>query len=276
MESLFVGDHHALGTSYLQNVPTLARLTAAWDREIGALFVLPLWHPVLLAEQVGTLSAMSDGPFVLITGLGYGEREFDAMGVRLGQRRRLFEESLPLVRSLLAGEHVDHDGTWKITSAAIAPVPAVPPSIWIAGGAPAVIDRAARMGDGWLAGPGLNIEEAEAQLRLYREALDRHGRRADRIAIRRDVHVGADGEDAARAVASVVGGYRGLARDALIVGDVDDVSHELERLQGLGFTDVLVRHIAPRLDDVLTCTERLAEVRSRLAASVAPVTKGSG
>ena len=32
---------------------------------LGALFLLPLWHPVLLAEQLGTLASIAQGPFVM-------------------------------------------------------------------------------------------------------------------------------------------------------------------------------------------------------------------
>ena len=51
LDSLFVGDHHNVPVPYYQNVAILGRLLAEWDaRPAGALFLLPLWHPVLLAE----------------------------------------------------------------------------------------------------------------------------------------------------------------------------------------------------------------------------------
>src|SRR5207244_113831 len=68
LDALYVGDHHATGpaTAYFQNVPLLGRLLPEWgDGRFGALFLLPLWHPVLLAEQIGTLAALSAGRFVL-------------------------------------------------------------------------------------------------------------------------------------------------------------------------------------------------------------------
>src|SRR3977135_287297 len=64
LDSLFVGDHHNVPVPYYQNVPMLGRLLAEWDeRPAGALFLLPLWHPVLLAEQIGTLASIGRGPF---------------------------------------------------------------------------------------------------------------------------------------------------------------------------------------------------------------------
>ena len=62
LDSLFVGDHHNVPVPYYQNVPMLGRLLAEWDeRAAGALFLLPLWHPVLVAEQIGTLASIAGG-----------------------------------------------------------------------------------------------------------------------------------------------------------------------------------------------------------------------
>jgi alkanesulfonate monooxygenase SsuD/methylene tetrahydromethanopterin reductase-like flavin-dependent oxidoreductase (luciferase family) len=58
LDSLFLGDHHATPVPYYQNVPMLGRLLAEWgDAPAGCLFLLPLWNPTLVAEQVGTLAA---------------------------------------------------------------------------------------------------------------------------------------------------------------------------------------------------------------------------
>src|SRR5208283_2982295 len=94
LDTLTLGDHHATGpVGYVQNVPMLGRLLAEWtDRPVGCLFLVPLWHPVLMAEQIGTLAAMSSGPFIVQTGLGGGAGQFRAMGVDLGQRASRLEE----------------------------------------------------------------------------------------------------------------------------------------------------------------------------------------
>src|SRR5258707_9142280 len=74
LDSLFVGDHHATPHPYYQNVPMLGRLLAEWgDNPAGCLFLLPLWNPVLVAEQVGTLAAIARGRFIFQCGLGDGE-----------------------------------------------------------------------------------------------------------------------------------------------------------------------------------------------------------
>jgi hypothetical protein len=51
LDSLFVGDQHVSATPYYQNTPMLGRLLAEWgEAPAGCLFLLPLWHPVLVAE----------------------------------------------------------------------------------------------------------------------------------------------------------------------------------------------------------------------------------
>jgi alkanesulfonate monooxygenase SsuD/methylene tetrahydromethanopterin reductase-like flavin-dependent oxidoreductase (luciferase family) len=63
LDSLFLGDQHASPTPYYQNTPILGRLLAEWgDAPAGCLFLLPLWHPVLVAEQIGTLAAIGARP----------------------------------------------------------------------------------------------------------------------------------------------------------------------------------------------------------------------
>src|SRR5580692_2656566 len=74
LDSLFVGDQHVSPTPYYQNTPMLGRLLAEWGgAPAGCLFLLPLWHPVLVAEQIGTLAAIAQGPFIMQCGLGWGE-----------------------------------------------------------------------------------------------------------------------------------------------------------------------------------------------------------
>src|SRR6188508_3713178 len=114
LDSLFVGDHHSTGGAYYQNTPMLGRLLAEWgDKPAGCLFLLPLWNPVLLAEQIGTLASIASGRFIVQTGLGAEEAQFKAMGANIKHRPSAFEESLDCVKRLLAGEEVSSDGRFK-------------------------------------------------------------------------------------------------------------------------------------------------------------------
>jgi hypothetical protein len=95
LDSLFVGDHHVTPTPYYQNTPMLGRLLAEWhNKPVGALYLLPLWHPVLLAEQIATLAAIAPGRFIMQCGLGWEPEQSAGMGVDIKLRAAMFEASL--------------------------------------------------------------------------------------------------------------------------------------------------------------------------------------
>jgi alkanesulfonate monooxygenase SsuD/methylene tetrahydromethanopterin reductase-like flavin-dependent oxidoreductase (luciferase family) len=260
LSSLFVGDHHSTAPGvYYQNVPIVGRLLAEWgDQPAGALFLLPLWSPVLLAEQIGTLASIAGGRFIMQTAIGGGAGQFAAMGVPLRGRTARFEAGLDTVRRLLAGEEVD--------GARIAPVTPEPLEVWIGGTAESAIDRAARLGDGWLANADGVTESVRGQAAVYLERCEAYGRTPTAVAIRRDVHVGATAEDAERVAGPIVaGGYRGFDPDALVYGSAEQVADRLRGLADMGFTDVIVRQLASEQADAVASIERLAAVRELVA-----------
>lgn len=267
LDSLFVGDHHVVGIPYYQNSPILGRLLAEWgSKPAGALYLLPLWHPVLLAEQVGTLASLAAGRFVLQCAIGDGKAQFAGMGAALSERARRFEAALPVIRRLLAGEEVTAEvGPVSLRGARINPLPPEEVEVWMGGHAAPALDRAARMGDAWIAGPGAPEGRARELLEAYRDRCRAHGR-DPRAAIRRDVHVGRDTADAHRVADPVLAaGYRGFAPEVPVVGGPEEVAEELGRFGEMGFEEVLVRHLSPDQAEVLASCERLAEVRALVA-----------
>ena len=269
LDSLFVGDHHATPGPYYQNVPIMGRLLAEWGAApAGCLFLLPLWNPVLIAEQVGTLAAIAQGRFIFQCGLGDDAKQFAAMGSDIRFRPSAFEESFDLVQRLLRGETVSASGRFRLERARVALRPAEPVEYWIGASADVAIDRAARIADGWLASPGQTPEMARRQAELYRERCAKHGRSPAAVAIRRDIFVGATPE-AAEAVAGpiVKRGYRGFDPAALVWGSVEQVTEKFRALAAMGYTDVIVRHLTDEQADVLGSLERLAAVREALRST---------
>ncbi len=266
LDSLFLGDHHATAVPYYQNVPMLGRLLAEWgDAPAGCLFLLPLWNPVLVAEQVGTLAAIARGRFILQCGLGGDEAQFAAMGASLTTRPSAFEEALSLIRRLLAGEVVSSSGRFTVKDARVALRSAEPVEVWIGAGAARSLDRAARLGDGWLASPGLSPDEARRQAAYYRERCAAHRRAPTAVAIRRDVYVGESPADAKAVLdAAIARGYRGFDPAALVAGSVDEVVERLRALGTMGYTDVIVRHLTDDQSEVLGSLTRLGRVREAL------------
>jgi alkanesulfonate monooxygenase SsuD/methylene tetrahydromethanopterin reductase-like flavin-dependent oxidoreductase (luciferase family) len=246
LDSVTVGDHHATGPAgYVQNVPIVGRILAEWSGPTGCLFLVPLWHPVLMAEQIGTLAAMADGPFIVQAGVGAGRQQFAAMGAELGRRASVFEESVRLVQELLAGETVSSE-MLGIDSARIAPTPPDGVEWWIAGGVAKAIDRAARLGDCWYGNADLTPDTAARDIAIYREACARHGREPARIPIRKDVLICETRSDAEKAGdALVAAGYRGFERAAVAYGDAASVAEQLSVYGDLGFSDIIIRTMAP-------------------------------
>ena len=109
LDSLFLGDHHATPTPYYQNVPMMGRLLANWSGpKCGVLLLLPLWHPVLVAEMLSTLASLTSSTFVLQAGIGYGEKQFSALSADYEQRGERFEQSLTILHALWSGETVSN------------------------------------------------------------------------------------------------------------------------------------------------------------------------
>jgi len=266
LDTISMGDHHATGpSSYVQNVPMLGRVLAEWDeRPAGCLFLVPLWHPVLMAEQIGTLAAIGSGPFVVQTGLGGGAAQFRAMGARLRDRGRLLEEGIVAVQRLLAGETVTSP-SWDIEAACIAPLPPRGTEWWVGAAAPAALDRAARLGDCWYGNADLTPATARPLLSVYLDACARHDREPKRIAIRKDVFVADTAADAAKlAEPLIAAGYRGFDPAAVAYGDPDAVAEQLAVYGEQGFTDIIVRIMPGPLDAMVRSVELAGEVRARL------------
>jgi alkanesulfonate monooxygenase SsuD/methylene tetrahydromethanopterin reductase-like flavin-dependent oxidoreductase (luciferase family) len=260
LDSLFVGDHHVTGpVPYYQNSAVLGRLLAEWgDRPAGALYLLPAWNPVLVAEQVGTLASLAQGRFVLQCAVGGGD-QMAAMGAPATGRGAVFEHHLDVIRRLLAGEEVD--------GVRVAPTTPEPLEVWIGGHAPAAIDRAARLGDGWILAPWASDEQAAEMAAAHRKACEVHDRTPAAVAIRRDVHVGGDEADARRVAGPVLdSGYRGMDPSATVVGSPEQVAERFAAYADMGYDHVLVRHLADEQEEVLASFARLARVREMVAA----------
>jgi probable F420-dependent oxidoreductase len=115
--------------------------------------VLPGRNPVEVAKQWATLDRLSGGRALPAFGLGVADpREQQAFGVERGERAKLFDEMLPLVRRFWTEDAVDHEGPrFTFEAMTVRPKPLQqPPDVWLGGIAPSEIKRVGRLGDGWL------------------------------------------------------------------------------------------------------------------------------
>ncbi|HWO41465.1 MAG TPA: LLM class flavin-dependent oxidoreductase [Candidatus Eisenbacteria bacterium] len=171
-----MGEHYNIpGLQRLHQVPALARLCAeAKNCEVGtAVTLLGLRHPVTVASELASLDVLNGGRSFVAFGLGYRDEELRAFRLEKSGRFRRFVEGVEIVKRLWVEDHVTFAGReFHIEDVTVDPKPLQKPRppIWIAASSDAAVQRAARIGDGWIVGPHSAIEELERQVDLFRSA----------------------------------------------------------------------------------------------------------
>lgn len=149
-EHHFVDDGHA--PSPLIQAAAIAMRTQRI--RIGtSVLLLPLYHPVRVAEDGATIDLLSGGRFELGVGIGYRVEEFTGLGIARSERATRANEGLEIIRRLWEGETVTFRGKhFNIENARLTPRPLQQPRppIWVGGFARASARRAARFGDGYI------------------------------------------------------------------------------------------------------------------------------
>ncbi len=135
----------------LDPLATLAAAAAVTERvRLGTSVLLaPLRNPVLLAKEAASIDVISGGRLTL--GLGVGGREDDFIATRSNfrTRGRRLVETIDILRAVWRGESpVNAVGP-------VGPKPVQQPiPLWLGGGTPETIQRAARLGDAYVVGGG--------------------------------------------------------------------------------------------------------------------------
>ncbi len=160
------------------------------------------------------------------------------------------------------GETVSSDGCWKFQDATIAPLPPDGVEVWVGAVASPAIDCSARIGDGWLASPGLVPTDAAAASADYLEP----SAVAVAVAVRRDIYVGENEQEALDTTARIrERGYRGRHPDATVVGGPETVAKAFRDLAQSSYTDIIVRNMMPTQKHAVASIRRLAEVRAMVS-----------
>ena len=174
-DSVWLTEHHFVQDGYCPSPLVVA--AAIGERttrmRIGTnLMLLPLADPVRLAEDAAALAILTGGRFDLGVGLEYRQLEFDYFGRKISHRPSLMEEGVSIIRQAWSGESISHQGKrYNIEDIKVSPIPESIPKLLMGGMAEPAIDRAARLGDGFLSTGGIGLEE-------YTSATKRAGRDA--------------------------------------------------------------------------------------------------
>jgi probable F420-dependent oxidoreductase len=172
-------------------------------RLVTGIYILPLHHPVAVAEQLATLDVISNGRAVMGVGAGYRDYEFKAFGVDIKTRGARLDESIRIIKSAFAKGNWAYDGTfWQLDELPLqpAPVQAGGPPIWIGGSSEAAIRRAGRIADGWMSDNMLDIDAERKLADLYRISCVENGRPAGEVCILRTAWCAATRAEAEAAV----------------------------------------------------------------------------
>jgi alkanesulfonate monooxygenase SsuD/methylene tetrahydromethanopterin reductase-like flavin-dependent oxidoreductase (luciferase family) len=273
IESVWVLHHYLSNVPTLQPLPLLAALAAdAGEMYLGTnMFILPLSHPVAVAEDYATLDHITGGRLIAGFGLGYRENEFESFGIPLTDRVSRYEESVQIIRELWSGDEVTFAGqhfTLRSQRLSLPPVQPGGPKIWVGAGAHRTgARRAARLGDAWMIPPHVTPERLATVLGYYQDERQRVGRGpAEDVIVRREMLLD-ENQAKARSVGIAARGaltrhhaqfnapdqtesYRHLQSDAAAEEVADqsymftDPGHAVELLQALeqaGVTYVVLR-----------------------------------
>jgi probable F420-dependent oxidoreductase len=234
---------------------------------------LALRDPVLLAKQCATIDMLSEGR--LLPGFGIGSPlgpEWEALGIDTKTRGRRTDEGLTVIRRLWTEESVDFEGRFvTLRGASIAPRPVQPDlPMWIGGASDAAVQRTARFGTGWQAGPETPAELARV-VAAIKAATAEAGRSIDAD------HYGAAfpyrfGRADDAGVAALMEAYRKRTGNDpaayFAIGDAETIVARIAEYIAAGASKFILRPAGRGAEEAMTQTRRLIdEVLPRVAAS---------
>jgi alkanesulfonate monooxygenase SsuD/methylene tetrahydromethanopterin reductase-like flavin-dependent oxidoreductase (luciferase family) len=132
LDGVWLGEIHFNPTRSVQSAPmALASFMAARTKRVRigmAVTVLPLAHPLRIAEEVATVDHLSQGRFDFGIGRSGAARSYDALGIPYGESQARFEESLAIMREAWKGERFSYQGKFfTVRDTVVGPSPVQKP-----------------------------------------------------------------------------------------------------------------------------------------------------
>src|ERR1700689_1358710 len=180
--------------SVLDPLVTLGYLAAATSSiRLGVAVVNhPFSSPLLLAKQAGTVDVLSGGRLDLGLGNGWLPEEFTAAGASLAGRGVRAEEYVAALRALWSTDRGYHGSFYDIPPGRPDPPPVQrpgPPGL-LGGTSEAAMERAGRIGDGWITPSGADLWKIAESAKVVQNAATAAGRGPARIVCRGGVRPG--------------------------------------------------------------------------------------
>lgn len=283
LHSAWIGEHHFSTLGVLSCPDLVLAQVAAKTTRIRlapAVTVLPLHHPIRVAEQWATLDLLSGGRVDFAAGRGYDRREYAPFHVSFEDNQAIFEEGMEIVRRLWSSDApISHRGThYSFDDVAITPRPVQRPiPAYVASFSRPSIELAGRLGCNLIVAPfaaAMTFGGLRQVHELYRATCARHGQPAGRLMCSYFLHFAdtPDEEAAARArqiryykecvIAAFPGdpatappSYRyfvdivdrltkvrpeDLSENSVLLGSAAQITDTLKKVEAAGFDEVIL------------------------------------
>ncbi len=283
LHSAWIGEHH-FSTLGVLSCPDLVLANVAARttriRLAPAVTVLPLHHPIRVAEQWATLDLLSGGRVDFAAGRGYDRREYQPLNVSFEDNQEIFEEGMEVVRRLWSSDRpISHHGKhYRFDDVAITPRPVQQPlPAYVASFSQPSIELAGRLGCGLIVAPfaaAMTYGGLRQVAELYRQTSAKHGQLPGRLMCSYFIHFAdtRQQEEAARArqiryyqecvIAAFPGdpatappSYRyfigmverlrnvrpaDLTENSVLIGSPGQIAETLKKVEAAGFDEVIL------------------------------------
>jgi alkanesulfonate monooxygenase SsuD/methylene tetrahydromethanopterin reductase-like flavin-dependent oxidoreductase (luciferase family) len=265
--SIWVGQH-LLGHPWpvLDTSVYLSRVAAATSTlEIGGVYLLPLAHPVRLAEALVTMDNVSGGRFTLCAALGWRAAEFEAIGVPIKERAGRFAEALQILKLLWYSDTpVSFHGRYyhfEDVHMTARPERAGGIPVWIGASSPPAVKRAAKVADAWMGSSHTPYTTLRELAQAYDQELALQGKQAARRPLLRHCMVASTDSLARERITQAFTAYYkalgtwGIFKDVVgeehasgdgelppgraIVGSPESVVSQIRQYRRLGFNEFI-------------------------------------
>ncbi len=188
--SAWIGEHHFSSLGVLSCPDLVLAYAAARTQRIRlapAVTVLPLHHPIRVAEQWASLDLLSGGRVDFAAGRGYDRREYQPFHVSFEDNQGIFEEGMAVVQRLWsANGPITHEGRhYQFENIAITPQPLQRPiPTYVASFSKPSIELAGRLGCGLVVAPfaaAMSFGGLKQVAELYHESCAAAGKKPGRL-----------------------------------------------------------------------------------------------